>query len=264
VAGYGNLAGTRQPGKEYLNQILFYFLMIEQSFVFLDGVGFKGEEGIREQVRDWNGFLKKDKIKGLSKKAKLFFDRKILEARKELYNLNADYFVGKMPKKEMWRLYDFFRDSVLFLDIETDSFGKVILIGMSDSYDSKLMVKGVNLDKEIFLKELEKYKLLVTFNGRSFDIPKIEKEFGIKVEKAHIDLKPLSVNLGWKGGLKEVEVLLGIERPRHLRGNPVDLWKAFHASGDREYLDLLIAYNEEDVVNLKTVMEKAYAELKSL
>ena len=87
--------------------------------------------------------------------------------------------------------------------------------------------------------------------------------FGIKIDKAHIDLKPLCVNLGWKGGLKEVEKTLGISRPAHLHGNPVDLWRAFHASGDREYLDLLIAYNEEDVVNLKAVMEKVYAELKA-
>lgn len=239
--------------------------MIEKSFVFLDGVGFKGERNILEQVKGWDGFLKVEKIKGLSKKAKLFFDRRILEARKKLFNEDVDYFVDKLPKKEMWRLYQQFKDSVLFLDVEIDSFGNLILIGMSDGYDSKLMVKGVNLDKEIFLKELSKYKLLVTFNGRSFDIPKIEKEFQIKIKKAHIDLKPLCVNLDWKGGLKEIELKLGVERPKHLRGNPVDLWKAFHASGDREYLDLLIAYNEEDVVNLKAVTEKVYGELsKSL
>jgi len=209
--------------------------MIEKSFVFLDGVGFKGEQRILDSVGDWNGFLKVDKIKGISKKAKLFFNRRIKEAGKELHSENADYFVGRLPKKEMWRLYSWFKDSVLFLDIEIDSYGQIILIGMSDGYDSKLMVAGVNLDKKVFLSELAKYKLLVTFNGRSFDIPKIEKEFDIKISKAHIDLKPLCVNLNWKGGLKEVEKIVGVERPKHLRGNPVDLWKAFHASGDREY-----------------------------
>ncbi|MFC1801317.1 ribonuclease H-like domain-containing protein [Nanoarchaeota archaeon] len=237
--------------------------MIENSFVFLDGVGFKGEKNILMQAKDWNSFLKNGKVKGLSKKAKLYFDRRIKEARKELHSENADYFVGKLPKKEMWRLYGWFRDSVLFLDIETDSYGRVILIGMSDGYDSKLMIKGVNLDAKVFLKELSRYKLLITFNGRSFDIPKIEKEFRVKISKAHIDLKPLCVNLGWRGGLKEVELFLGINRPKHLRGNPVDLWKAFHASGDKEYLDLLIAYNEEDVVNLRGVMEKVYGKLSS-
>ena len=247
--------------KLYLNANLLCFFMIERSFVFLPGIGFKGEQRILEQVKNWNGFLKADKIKGISKKAKLFFDRRIKEAQRELYDLNADYFVGKLPKKEMWRLYGYFKDSVLFLDIEIDSFGQVILIGMSDGYDSKLMVRGVNLDKDIFVEELSKYKLLITFNGRSFDIPKIEKMFQVKIEKAHIDLKPLCVNLGWKGGLKEVEKILGVSRPAHLHGNPVDLWRAFHASGDKEYLDLLIAYNEEDVVNLKNVMEKAYSEL---
>ncbi|MCK4590033.1 MAG: ribonuclease H-like domain-containing protein [Nanoarchaeota archaeon] len=235
--------------------------MIEKSFVFLDRIGFKGEERIIREVKDWNGFLKADKVKGISRKAKLFFNRKIKDAQRELHSENADYFVGKLPKKEMWRLYNWFKDSVLFLDIEIDSYGEVIIIGMSDGYDSKLMVKGVNMDKDIFVNELSKYKLLITFNGRSFDIPKIEKTFGIKVDKAHIDLKPLCVNLGWKGGLKEVENILGIERPPHLRGNPVDLWRAFHASGDEEYLDLLIAYNEEDVVNLKAVVERVYSEL---
>lgn len=239
--------------------------MIEQSFVFLDRIGAKAERRIWAQgIRNWDDFLKAGRVRGISKKAKLYFDRQVEEARKALHREEAEYFLGKLPAKERWRLYDYFREAVLFLDIETDSWGKIILIGMSDGFDSKLMVRGVNLEKEIFLKELEKYKILVTFNGAAFDLPKIKKEFGIKIEKIHIDLKPLCVKLGWKGGLKEVEKILGIKRPAHLHGNPVDLWRAFHASGDREWLDLLIAYNEEDVVNLKSVMGQVYGKLNSL
>jgi len=75
--------------------------MIEQSFVFLDRISFKGEKNILSQVNNWEGFLKVSQVKGISKKAKLFFDRKIKQAKKELYSERADYFVDKLPKKEM-------------------------------------------------------------------------------------------------------------------------------------------------------------------
>ena len=42
----------------------------------------------------------------------------------------------------------------------------------------------------------------------------------------------------------------------------MELWKAFHASGDREYLELLLEYNREDVENLKAVMGKVYGKMK--
>ena len=68
-------------------------------------------------------------------------------------------------------------------------------------------------------------------------------------------MKPLCINLNLLGGLKEVEKQLNLRRPSHLKGNAVDLWKAFHASGDREYLDLLLDYNQEDCENLQGIMD---------
>ena len=116
-------------------------------------------------------------------------------------------------------------------------------------------VKGFNLEKRLIGSELQKFKLVVTFNGGAFDLPKLKKELAIELTVPHLDLKPLCVNLGLKGGLKEVEQILELKRPAHLYGNPVDLWKAFHASGDKEYLELLIDYNKEDIENLKRVVE---------
>ena len=49
-----------------------------------------------------------------------------------------------------------------------------------------------------------------------------------------------------------------LKRPAHLYGNPIQLWKAFHVSGDREYLELLIEYNREDVENLKLIADIVY------
>ena len=60
------------------------------------------------------------------------------------------------------------------------------------------------------------------------------------------------------------EKILGLKRPTHLYGNPVDAWKTFHASGDREYLELLLDYNREDVENLKRIMEVVYDKLNRI
>ncbi|NLT67642.1 MAG: exonuclease, partial [Acidobacteria bacterium] len=57
------------------------------------------------------------------------------------------------------------------------------------------------------------YKLIVTYNGKCFDIPFIEYYFGIKLDCAQIDLRYVLSSLGIKGGLKGCEKRLGIQRP---------------------------------------------------
>jgi len=235
--------------------------MIRNSFIFLEKVGRRKEKSIWQQgIRDWQDFLKAKEIKGVSTEKKYYYNRKIREAQQALLDGDSAYFIGKLPAVEMWRLYDYFKEEAGYLDVEIDSYGKIILVGISDDYHSNFFVKGVNLSKEIIEKELNKFKLIVTFNGASFDLPKLKKQFGVEIKVPHLDLKPLCVNLGWIGGLKNIEEKLDLKRPVHLKGNPVELWKAFHASGDREYLELLIEYNREDIENLKGVMERVYKE----
>ena len=237
-------------------------VMIKKSFIFLEKVGKRKEKSIWKQVKDWNEFLKSGSIKGIAKEKKRYYDRKINEAKEALLKEDANYFVGKLPSVEMWRIYDYFKEECGYLDLEVDSNGKIILVGISDYYKSNFFVKGINLSKEIIEKELSKYKIIVTFNGSSFDLPKLKK-LGTNIKIPHLDLKPLCVNLGLKGGLKEVEKALELRRPQHLKGNPVKLWKAFHASNDRDYLDLLIEYNREDIENLKGVTDYVYKKLTS-
>jgi len=138
------------------------------------------------------------------------------------------------------------------------------VVGISNYYNTNTFVKGFNLENNLLEKELSKYKLLITFNGSSFDLPKLKKQLQLEVKMPHIDLKPLCVKLDLKGGLKEVERILNLKRPEHLYGNPVELWKAFHASGDREYLELLVDYNKEDIENLKGVMNHVYKKMREI
>ena len=60
------------------------------------------------------------------------------------------------------------------------------------------------------------------------------------------------------GGFKAVEQQLGI--PRRLRGigglEAVMLWLRYKNNGDQNALALLLQYNKEDVVNLKSLREK--------
>jgi hypothetical protein len=237
-------------------------IMIRQSFIFLEHIGRKKERNIWNQgITDWNDFLGAERVVGISRRRKHYYDRMITRARRALLEDDPSYFIGKLPQKEMWRLYDDFKDDCCYLDVEIDSYGRIVLVGLSDYFTTKHFVSGAYLEKATIERELSRYKLLVTFNGSSFDVPKLQKQLNIHVTMPHIDLKPLCIHLGLTGGLKKVEQQLHLKRPQHLRGSPVDLWKTFHASGDREWLELLIHYNAEDIENLKVIMEYCYKEL---
>ena len=230
--------------------------MIQQSFIFLEKINTKSEINIWKQgIRTWSDFLKSEKIKGISKTKKIYYNKLIRKAQIALMKEDTNYFLGKLPSKEMWRLYPLLREESCFLDIEVDSYGKIILVGISNYFDTNFFVKNINLEKGLLTKELAKYKMIVTFNGGAFDLPKLRKEFNLKIILPHLDLKPLSVYFGLKGALKKIEKKLNLKRPLHLKGNPIELWKAFLASGDEEYFDLLIEYNREDCENLKLLAD---------
>jgi uncharacterized protein len=236
--------------------------MIQNTFVFLDKIGAGKERKLWEQgITDWSDFLRADIVKGVSAGRKAHYDRRLCEAQQALIADNASFFTC-FPRTAQWRLYEHFRDDIGYVDIETDSRGEITIVGISNYYNTKVFVAGANLDAALVQKVIEQFKVLVTFNGGAFDLPKLRKQLGMKFAGPHIDLKPLCVKLGLVGGLKIVEELLGLQRPANLRGNPVDLWKAFHASGDHEYLELLVDYNKEDIENLKFIMDHCYKEME--
>jgi hypothetical protein len=227
--------------------------------MFLDGIGQKKESNIWQNgVLDWGSFLNTVKIKGISRPRKLYYNRKILEAQKRLYNFDSSYFNGVL------------KDECVYLDIETDSIqghGDITVFGLFDGVDSKIMIKDINLDYNSLKEELKKYKLIVTFNGSSFDIPFINKRYpGVIPDVAHFDLKSVTRRVGLDGGLKKIESELGINR-RDLvdgmdGGDALRLWKMYKATGDMHYLNLLVEYNEEDVVNLKKIAEYCVGKMK--
>ena len=171
----------------------------------------------------------------------------------------------------MWRLYDFFKDETVFLDIETSGlsiYDNITVIGLFDGIETKTMIRGINLDLNHLKKELEKYKLIVTFNGASFDLPFINKRYpDILPRIPHFDLMPACNKLGLSGGLKNIEKKFKIKRNRIIEkfsgGDAAQLWRMHRGSGDDYYLKLLVEYNEEDIINLKKIANYVYEKLKS-
>jgi len=245
--------------------------MITNSYIFLERINNLTEQSFWKQgLKYWDDFLEKEKIKGLSTNRKYYYDRKIIEAKRNLYKLNSSYFSDKLPLAENWRLYDFFKDEAVFLDIETtgvQNYDDIIIVGLFDGIDVKTMIKGINLNMFALKQELRKYKLIVTFNGAVFDVPFLKKRYPDLIPKIPVfDVRTVCQRVGLVGGLKEIEKKLGIKRnkiiERFYGGDPLCLWRMYRATGDEYYLNLLIEYNEEDVYNLKKIAEVAVQKLK--
>src|SRR5262249_50761743 len=123
-------------------------------------------------------------------------------------------FADLLPGKEAWRLYRDFRTGCAFLDIETTGLGgpgdHVTTVALYDGLTLRTYVHGRNLHD--FARDVAAYRLLVTYNGKTFDLPFLERAMGLRLTQAHIDLRYVLKALGVGGGLKECERLLGVER----------------------------------------------------
>jgi uncharacterized protein len=246
--------------------------MINNTFCILDGIGEKLERRLwREGILTWKDFTDADAVLGFSRERKKLFDESLFHDREELDAGNAGYFSQRIRRREHWRLFDFFKDQTVCLDIETNGFqpncgGYVTVVGLYDGCDYKCLVRGENLTAENLNRELGRYKCLITFYGASFDVPFVLRSFkGVHFDIPHFDLCYAAKRLGFKGGLKKLEHILGIEREESVRGldgyDAVKLWE-LSRKGAHEALEQLIKYNREDTVNLMQIASIFYERLR--
>src|SRR5207249_3978423 len=169
-----------------------------------------------------------------------------------------------------WRLFPEFAQDCVYLDIETTGlstvFDTVTMVGLYDGRKYELLVDGENLQD--LPKRLQKYPVVITFNGSGFDLRFLKLAFPeLRLPPIHIDLRWVTRKLGMKGGLKEIEAKLGLRRAAEvedLTGYDATVLWAKHLRGEKGALRSLIQYNTEDVVHLKAIMEVAYDRLSTL
>ena len=152
-------------------------------------------------------------------------------------------------------------ENVMFLDIEASGFkynDYVTCIGWVFRGKYHYWLPG--LKRTEFLKAFHQAKLLVTFNGRSFDLKYLDSMFHTQTfsEKDNLDLMPMCKRLGLRGGQKSIEKATGFERHPAFDGLngrfAVERWEAF-INGDNNSARLLIAYNFYDVLGLTYILD---------
>lgn len=236
--------------------------MLRNTFCHVPGIGSRTEQ------RLWmNGFISWDCLLGnrqppVAPAARRKLLHYAARSKEELQSGNSRFFYDHLPAAEQWRLFPEFRHSTAYIDIESTGVSgvdRITTIALYDGRDIRCYVRGRNLDA--FKSDVGRYKLLVTYNGKSFDVPFIERAFDVRLRAAHIDLRYILAGLGYKGGLKGCEKQVGIKRG-DLDGLDgyfaVMLWNDFRRNRNEYALETLLAYNVEDVVNLEVLMIHAY------
>jgi len=238
--------------------------MLTSTFVLLNGIGPVTERRFwQDGVADWQTFLQRPALSGLSPARKSWYDRDLEIAVSALEAGRAEHFRTCLKRRDHWRLFHTFRRRALFLDIETTGTsagaGRLTVVGLYRNGRMNSLVYGDNLTADRLEAELEQTDLLITFCGSSFDIPFLQAVYPrLDFKKPHFDLCLAARRLGLHGGLKAIERELQIHRDASLEGldgwDAVRLWQQWRG-GDDAALDLLVRYNAADTVNLEPLAE---------
>jgi len=234
--------------------------MLTNTFQLIQKIGPKSEERLWQcGIRHWDD-LTAPYPDHLSPAQGDHMAKCLTEARTHLA-CRPSWFLEKLAAREHWRIFPHFRAVTAYLDIETDgSFAnRITTATIFDGQNIRCFVQGDNLDN--LPLALREYDVLVTYSGKSFDVPVIEKQFGTRLKIAHLDLRYLLAGLGFKGGLKKCEIRLGLDRGE-LTGvdgyAAVLLWEMYRRTGKRRALETLLAYNIMDTVNLERLLVEVY------
>jgi len=241
--------------------------MLNRTFIHIPGIGPVTEQRIWQRgLHSWDQFLSNPAAARLGPAKTEHVSRVVAESLESLSREDHHYFARCLPSREHWRAFPDFSRHVAYLDIETTGMSAedaITIIGVYDGENVRIYTEGEDLWE--FADDIRDYKLLVTFFGSGFDLPFLRRRFPqVPLDQLHIDLCWALRRLGHTGGLKHIERQLNIERSPETRGldgwDAVRLWREWER-GSQEALDLLKAYNAEDIVHLKQLVRYAYERL---
>ncbi len=195
------------------------------TFCFAPGVGLGTERNLWSSgIVHWD-HVHPDGVGCLGAKRIAALRSAIDRARQDLEAGRPDFVRDGLGNAETWRAYPRYRTRAVYLDIETTglfSWDKVTLIGMYDGEALTILERGKNLNE--FPRLIRNYSLIVSFNGRSFDVPFLQREFPkLRLHQAHWDLRWAFHALGRAGSLKHIERDFGLVREGALAGLSVPI-----------------------------------------
>jgi len=235
--------------------------MLCHTFCHLPGIGRKTEQRLWALgIRSWEEWQDPAPVR-LPTLTRIDAPE-LLAASRAALTEDPHFFTQSLPGSELWRIFPHFRKSTAYLDIETTGLADdaaITTIALYDGETVRVYVNGQNLND--FVDDIAQFQLIISYNGRSFDVPFLERFFGIRLGHAHLDLRHTLARLGFSGGLKGCERQLGLHRGSldGVDGSfAVLLWHRYQTFGDNRALETLLAYNIEDTVNLERLAVEAY------
>jgi uncharacterized protein len=233
--------------------------MLRHTFCHLPGVAARTEQRLWSAgVAAWEDAL----ADSVPRPARRLSAEELRESVRRHAAADAGWFDDRLPASQAWRLFHDFRTRCAYLDIETTGMGPtadVTTVALYDGSSVRTYVRGLNL--HAFARDVAAYRLLVTYNGKSFDLPMLRRCLRCRFDQGHIDLRHVLAGLGLTGGLKGVERKVGLARPglEDVDGAvAVLLWHDYQWARDERALETLLAYNVQDAVNLETLMVHAH------
>ncbi len=244
--------------------------MLKNTYIHIPGIGGTTEKKIWKcGIKGWEDYLKNHDLLKLPRTKKRLLFSGVEESLEQLSAGNHIFFARRIPASLQWRAYRHFREKTAYVDIETTGlsaqYDRITLIGIYNGRETRTYIRGIDLEDAP--SELAKYKQLITFNGARFDLPFIEHEFPASIDHLHTDLLYPLRKIGYSGGLKKIESMLGIRRSDETAGitgfDAVRLWNRYER-GDEEALDILIKYNTEDVANLEKIIQTTHPRMMEM
>lgn len=244
--------------------------MIRRRFNMFPGIGPTREKLIwRAGIRDWWHFVEAGDVPGLPAGVNARLQVEVPKWIQAWQQLDAEFFARNLLGPQHWQLYELFGDAIRYLDIETTGLSRnrdmITVVGIHDGRHYCTLVHGQGLNSGSLREALEGCKLLVTYYGTVFDIPFLRTAYrDVPWNIPHFDLCFAARQLGLTGGLKELEVALGIDRPVELQEidgfEAVRLWREY-IRGSQQALARLVRYNEADTRNLAVIAPIVYSRL---